>query len=146
MTWETFFWSTGAAIGTSRKGYNMPNISYRFFRQLHLYLGCLFAPLLMFFTVSGALQTLHMHSATKDQTYQPPAWVTTLANIHEHQMISKTVGNSGFFRYAVVTMAVALIVTVVLGIVMAFQTSRRPWTVVGCLFCGFVAPLLLLLL
>jgi len=48
-------------------------------RKLHLYLGCLFAPLIIFFSITGAWQTFNFHEGSKDKTYTPPAWVSVLS-------------------------------------------------------------------
>jgi hypothetical protein len=41
----------------------------RFLRTLHLYLGCLFAPTLIFFSVTGSWQLFNWHESTKDHLY-----------------------------------------------------------------------------
>ena len=55
-------------------------------RKLHLYLGLLFAPSLLFFAFTGALQTFGLHERSRDGgDYQPPAWIQELAQIHKKQ-------------------------------------------------------------
>ena len=49
-----------------------------------------------------------------------------------------------FFRALVVLMAVALITTVVLGIILAFRASRNTWPVWLSLALGIVLPVVLL--
>ena len=49
----------------------------RFIRTIHLYLGCLFAPLLIFFAISGASQTFLFHRAAKDGSYTPGSSAAT---------------------------------------------------------------------
>ena len=34
--------------------------------RYHLYLGCFFAPLIIFYGLSGAWQTVNLHRSTKD--------------------------------------------------------------------------------
>ena len=56
-------------------------------RKLHLYLGLVFAPSIIFFAFTGAFQLFDLHSASKDGSYQPPAWLAAIAQVHIHQSI-----------------------------------------------------------
>jgi hypothetical protein len=59
-------------------------------RQLHLYLGTLFAPAIFFFAFSGALQTFSLHESDDDDpNYTPPSWIVTIASIHKDQTLPK---------------------------------------------------------
>jgi hypothetical protein len=58
-------------------------------RQLHLYLGTLFAPAIIFFAFTGSLQLFSLHESHPGDTYQPPAWIQTLASIHKDQVLEK---------------------------------------------------------
>lgn len=51
-------------------------------RQLHLWLGTLFAPMIVFFALTGAVQTFGLHE--KPGT---PAWVVKLSQIHKNQTL-----------------------------------------------------------
>jgi hypothetical protein len=42
-------------------------------RLLHLYLGCIFAPMLLYFAVSGIWQTVGIHSSADDGATEPTA-------------------------------------------------------------------------
>ena len=57
----------------------------RFLRQVHLYLGVFIAPALLFFSLTGAMQTFSLHEASRGSSYQPPAWIATLAQLHKKQ-------------------------------------------------------------
>lgn len=57
-------------------------------RKIHLYLGMLFAPTIIFFAFSGAMQTFGLHEAEKADANQPPAWIVTLAELHKEQRLS----------------------------------------------------------
>ena len=52
-------------------------------RQLHLYLGVFFAPALLFFAATGALQVFSLHEAHGD--YQPAPLIEKLASVHKDQ-------------------------------------------------------------
>ncbi len=54
-------------------------------RLTHLYFGVFIAPALLFFALSGALQTFNLHESEDGSTYHPPAWIVTLAQIHKDQ-------------------------------------------------------------
>ena len=116
-------------------------------RKLHLYLGCLFAPALIFFTVSGCLQTFDLSQAHRDSPFQPPYFLQVLSAVHMHQRLTPGPGqDSTPFKIFVVIMSAALMVTVLIGVRLAFQTSRNLLAVSSCLAAGVLLPLLLLML
>lgn len=57
----------------------------RTLRQLHLYLGMLFAPAILFFAFSGMLQTFDFHEPVN----HPPQWIKLIAQIHKKQDFPK---------------------------------------------------------
>ena len=61
-------------------------------RQLHLYLGTFFAPSILFFAFSGALQLFGLHEGHPGEKYQPPAWVEKLGSVHKDQTIAEKHG------------------------------------------------------
>jgi len=115
-------------------------------RNIHLYLGVFFAPLLMFFLISGSWQAFNLHEASKDGSYKPPAIIKSLSQVHKNQrwvdgkMVPKP---SVPFQFLILLMSVGLLVTTILGIVMAFKYTK-PWIVWSCLFFGFIIPVILL--
>lgn len=114
-------------------------------RRLHLYLGALFAPVLLFFTVSGAWQVFRLNDAEKDGSYTPPKVVKLLSSVHKNQTTAKEVPQKTALKYFVLAACVALVTTTVLGIVMAYRFTASPVTVTLCLIGGIALPLLLLL-
>lgn len=56
-------------------------------RQIHLYLGVFFAPAIIFFAFSGALQTLGLHENHDRAGPPPPAWIAAIAGMHKHQRL-----------------------------------------------------------
>lgn len=115
-------------------------------RNIHLYLGVFFAPLLMFFLISGSWQTLDMHEASKSGDYKPPAIIKSLSQVHKNQrwVDSKKIPQSSIpFQDLVLLMALGLLVTTILGIVMAFKYTKT-WIVWTCLIFGFLIPIVLL--
>lgn len=109
-------------------------------RNIHLYLGCVFAPLLLFFVVSGCWQTFELHHGQKSaQGYQPPAIVKSLSDVHTEQRWEEEWPSSKMFRILVLAMSVGVLITTILGIVMAFKFTK-PWVVWACLAVGTLAP------
>lgn len=116
-------------------------------RGIHLYLGCFFSPLLLFFSISGAWQTFMLHLGTKDGAYRPPSWIASLSEVHLRQRFSTEhiqSSSSESFRYLILLMAISFAVTVGIGIVLAFRFSRRKWLVGICLASGVLLPVFLL--
>lgn len=54
-------------------------------RYIHLYFGVFISPALIFFAITGALQTFSLHETTRGSSYKPPAWIATLAQVHKKQ-------------------------------------------------------------
>ncbi len=54
-------------------------------RAVHLYLGVFMVPALLFFAITGGLQTFSLHETTRGSSYTPPAWLATLALLHKKQ-------------------------------------------------------------
>src|SRR5215210_2875892 len=95
-------------------------------RQIHFYLGALFAPMIILFALSGALQTFRLQDSPKGGTYTPPAWIVKLADIHKDQRAAQEPGRhrSLPLQWFVVIMSLGLISTSILGIYMAFKYNR----------------------
>ena len=117
-------------------------------RQIHFYLGVFFAPLIILFALSGALQTFRLQESPKGSTSIPPAWIVKLADIHKDQRASHEPGRrrSLPLQWFVVLMAVGLIGTSLLGIYMAFKYNRDKRLIIGLIVLGFVIPIILLYL
>ena len=106
-------------------------------RSIHLYLGCIFAPLLLFFAISGIWQTLGLHSPLLDR----------LATIHtSHQLKIGGGLTSGFLRIFALLMAASFIVTTILGVVMAIKYGRSRRAALCCIAFGVGCPLVFVLL
>jgi hypothetical protein len=56
-------------------------------RKLHVYLGFLIAPSVLFFAFSGTLQLFSLHEA--HGPYHPPAFLQMLGNLHKDQVLTK---------------------------------------------------------
>ena len=114
-------------------------------RRAHLHLGCFFAPILLFFVGSGWYQT--MNPDRRKGPGEAEAVLDRLRSVHADSLLPSATANgyaTGPFRYFVGVMAVALILTTVLGIVLAFRLNRRKWLVALSLVMGLVVPSALL--
>jgi hypothetical protein len=54
-------------------------------RQVHLYIGIFISPAILFFALTGALQTFSLHETSRGSDYKPPTWIVTLAQLHKKQ-------------------------------------------------------------
>lgn len=112
-------------------------------RQLHLYLGTFFAPLLILFCVSGIIQILNIRGNLATHT---------LSNIHyglgslgKLKMSADEIPLfSVLFQWFAAIMAAALILTIILGIIMAFRHGKSTPATIS-LTLGVVIPLCLII-
>lgn len=118
---------------------------WRLIRKWHLYLGCFFTPLLVFYVASGWYQTFHTNR--NKALGEADSWVEKLTSVHKDRIYPSPDAegySSRWFDRLVVVMSVAVLATVGMGIALAFQTSRQRWPVVVSLTLGVVIPILLL--
>ena len=139
-------------------------------RKIHLYLGLLFAPSIIFFSFSGSLQLFGLHEAARGSSSQPPRWIATMAQVHKDQNLEvrtppppsargpapsprpsspaepKKSRSPLPLKIFFLFMAVGMIITASLGIVMAFRYNRDRRVIWALLTAGVVLPLLLLLI
>lgn len=101
-----------------------------------MYLGCVFAPLLLFFAISGIWQTLGIQTE----------FLQRISSIHtQAQWKDGSQLGSLPLRILVVLMALSFVATTVLGVVMAFKFGRSRKAAMICLALGAAIPLLLVL-
>ncbi|MCE0483917.1 MAG: hypothetical protein LV479_06735 [Methylacidiphilales bacterium] len=116
-------------------------------RRTHLYLSVFFAPLLLFFILTGWWQTV----SSDDEKEREGGFF--------HELVKKfsTVHTDGYFpkagvhhqsvwmmHFLIVAMCLALILSILLGLVMAWQTLRAKWLVVAAFALGILIPVLAL--
>jgi hypothetical protein len=77
----------GSAVFQDRIGKTMStsHAVLKTFRQIHLYIGIFISPAILFFALTGALQTFSLHETTRGSDYKPPSWIVTLAQLHKKQ-------------------------------------------------------------
>jgi hypothetical protein len=117
----------------------------KFLRTLHLYLGCLFAPILIFFAVTGAWQLFNWHESKKDRSYTAPPALAALSFMHKDAHIPGTPGRQPTpLRYFMLAAAAGLVATTGIGVALAYRLSRRPIVATVCLLAGIALPAVLL--
>ena len=65
-----------------------PALLQRRVRQIHLYASMLFAPSLLFFAVTGALQLFDLHEVKPGRSFEPPAVIQELGMVHKKQVFA----------------------------------------------------------
>jgi hypothetical protein len=109
-------------------------------RSLHLYLGCAFAPILLFMAVSGIWQTLGWHYK---QDSKVAALLSTIHTGRGLKVPDQGLSDlsSSFMHGFVLAAAVGFIFTVILGVVMALKFGKSWKAAIGCLGVGVLIPL-----
>lgn len=114
-------------------------------RKIHLYLGCIFAPVLIFFACTGALQLYDLHESKKDGSYVAPKMIAAMGLIHKNQHLPGDPRDSGkALKIFMVAASAGLLLTTLLGVFMAFRVSRSVGPVLACLAAGVALPLVML--
>ena len=146
-----------------------PN-TLRALRRYHNYLGLFFAPMILLFAISGALQTFRLQEA-KGYGGPPPNWIVWLASVHKDQgpprearaerpkaVRPSVVGEKPQARPArdakrpsplplkifVVLLSIALAVSTVLGVMIALSIKGSRRVSLVLLALGTVVPIVLL--
>jgi len=133
-------------------------------RQFHRYLGLFFTPAILFFAFSGMLQTFDFHEP--QQGAAPPRWIAIIARIHKKQDLPKPrppraarAGKSGEskvpppaathsafpLKVFVGLMSIGLILSSLLGSLIALNTRNTRRGAVVMLAIGTLLPIILLL-
>ena len=120
-------------------------------RRVHLYLGLALAPLLIFFSLSGAWQSLNLHKDRKDGSYKAPAVLVEISRVHTRQRLNlnsrdqkggRKTQSSEPFRWLALFAGFAVSVLALIGIWMGFRMSKRKWLPIGILCLGTLLPAL----
>lgn len=120
----------------------------RLLRRAHLYLGCFFAPLLLFYILTGWYQTVNPQRAKHPS--EAETLLQKLRFVHVEQIYPKEgefkQPSPKLFQALVIAMAILATLAIVLGVVLAFKSARAQWHVWLAIVMGVVLPILLLLL
>ncbi|WP_242186584.1 hypothetical protein [Sphingomonas sp. CARO-RG-8B-R24-01] len=146
-----------------------PN-TLRALRRYHSYIGLFFAPMIIVFAVSGALQTFRLQE-TNGYGGPPPTWIVWLASVHKDQapprapraerpkaaapaIVSekperRPVGEAKRpsplpLKIFVALLSIALAGSTVLGVMIALSNRSARRVSLGLLALGTVVPIVLL--
>lgn len=146
-----------------------PN-TLRSLRRYHSYMGLFFAPMILLFSISGALQTFRLQEA-RGYGGPPPNWIVWLASVHKDQgppraprverpksaapAVAREQPGGRPARDAkrpsplplkifVVLLAIALAVSTVLGVMIALSIKGSRRISLSLLVLGTVVPIVLL--
>lgn len=115
----------------------------KFLRRVHLYLGVLYAPLLLFFLGTGWYQVLNPDRLKS--TSEAETWVQKFRVIHTDQIYprdgaAERVASPKVFQWLVYGMSAALILATLVGLVLAFRSVKPRWPVWLALVAGILIP------
>jgi hypothetical protein len=137
-------------------------------RQIHLYIGVFISPAILFFALTGALQTFSLHETPRGSDYKPPTWIVTLAQLHKHQTsalpLRKPRPASDAPKHAdaapqppaapekshlpmkifFLLVAIGLFLSTLTGITMSYKFTRNRIIVTALLLAGIIVPVILL--
>lgn len=131
------------------------------FRRLHLYLGCFFTPMLLFYILTGWYQTVNenrLKGAGEAQTLLQKARLVHTesiipAHVSQTEMdnydISKgrpviSASRPATFKWLAIVMCVMATVAIALGLILSFKTMKNKRLVAGILLAGCLLPYLML--
>ena len=114
-----------------------------FIRRAHLYLGCFFAPLLVFFSISGIWQVYGIQWADQNKFLRLLSTIHMGHNLRNKDPHAFTL-TSPYLEFFVALMAASLVLNIVLGVIMAFRFGRGSLALAS-LAAGVLVPLLLIL-
>jgi hypothetical protein len=151
----------------------MKSQTMRKLRQAHQYLGLFFAPMILLFSFSGALQTFRLQES-RDPTITPPTWIVWMASIHkdsslprppkakpdkspqdaktpsgEHDRSARTDlprHSTLPSKIFAVSLSISLIISTLLGIAIALNNRAARRTSLLLLVGGLIVPLVFLYL
>jgi hypothetical protein len=114
-------------------------------RRWHLFLSLFFAPMLLFYIGTGWYQTFTINR--NKGPGEAHDLVSKLTSVHVDQLYPTKKAetyNPQAFKFLVVAMSISLIVTIGLGMYLAFTIGRPKWAVWLSLTLGVLLPILLL--
>lgn len=140
-------------------------------RRIHHYVGVFFTPAILLFALSGALQTFRLQEA-KGYGGTPPSWIVWMASVHKDSSFPRAKSAEPEGRPAarptapvsrvakpamprsshlpmklfVALLSIGLIVSSLLGTIIALNNKATQRVSIGMLVAGTVLPLLLMLL
>ena len=111
-------------------------------RRLHLYLGVVYAPLLLLFLGTGWYQLANPDRLKS--TRDAETWIQKLRVVHTDQIYPSdrpgVISSPKWFRWMSQGLCIALAAATLAGLVLAFRSVRPAWKVWALLFLGCALP------
>ncbi len=116
-------------------------------RRSHLYLGCFFTPMLLFYILTGWMQVVdpdRLKSPADAETFIQKIRTVHVDQVYPGQDELDVPSSPKAFKALTVIMCVAATVTIVLGLVLAFKSLKNQWPVWISIVLGVLLPILML--
>jgi len=116
-------------------------------RKAHLYLGCFFTPMLLFYILTGWYQTVNterLKSPSEATSFLQKVRTVHVDQIYPGENEFDKPSNPKMFQFLVILMSLAGTVTIALGVFLAFKTIRPKWALWATLAGGVLLPMLML--
>jgi hypothetical protein len=117
--------------------------SMKALRRTHLYLGCFFTPLLLFYILSGWYQATNpdrLKSAADAETFLQRVRTVHVDQVYPTDNEIDRPSSPTLFKRLTVLMSIAATITILLGVFLAFKTLRHQWPVWLSLGLGVAIP------
>jgi hypothetical protein len=109
----------------------------------HRFLSLFVAPAMIFFAVSGALQSYRLQEDRRDGSYHAPQALKAMGEVHKADRLPPA--GKPWFRAAQLALAAVFVLTATAGIAIGFRMGRPRWPVWAALLAGTALPLLVVL-
>lgn len=119
----------------------------KWIRKAHLYLGCFFTPMLLFYILTGWYQTVNnerLKSPSEATSFLQKVRTVHVDQIYPGENEFDQPSNPKMFQVLVILMSLAATATIALGVFLAFKTIRPKWALWATLAGGVLIPLLML--
>ena len=117
-------------------------------RKLHLFIGVFFTPLLLLFVISGWWQMTVSSDDQEKEGGRIHEMMKSLSSVHTSATWPRAGVHHGewMMKILVVSMCVGLILSILLGLTLAWQLNKKKGLILLALVLGIVTPVLLLYL
>jgi hypothetical protein len=119
----------------------------KWIRRAHLYLGCFFTPLLLFYLLTGWYQTINperLKHPSEAETFLQKARSVHVDQIYPGEDEFTKPTSPKAFQVLVVVMSLAATITIALGLFLGFRTIRPQWAFWVTLVAGVLIPIMML--
>ena len=115
-------------------------------RRTHLYLSVFFSPLLLMFIITGWWQTVTSDDDKEKEGGFFHELIKKFSNVHTDSYFPKPGGHHSTeaMKMLVVAMCVALLVSITLGLCLAWQSIKSKWLAALAFVLGILVPAVLL--